>query len=417
MRLLSVRHNLQGLSAVESAQRQLETLPTGIITDPSIHGALVLRTCNRLEILLDVDSQLAESSFAALIEAELPNVAWDVMSHETSIEHLFQVAAGMDSMVLGEREIAGQLRRALGEAQDAGQASSALVLCVELALKTSRKVARETKLASAGRTLVRTGLDTLGFEDWSNIRVLLVGTGSYAGAVVAALHRRGVEHLAVHSVSGRESFAQSHGLPAVSLADGLLASDLVITCRGQGRPVIDAALLEPAAHPAHFLDLSLLPDVAADVADLAQLINLPKLQEILAPTIEADNARAAELVAAGISEVHSRLRAKRIDPAMVGLREVMMTMVEDEVSRLPDRTLTTEDVSYSLRRLATRLLHIPSARAKLAAENDRTEEYLQAMVELYGIGTPDPDTLVEHRCPVTNFTVEDLTAGSQMEGM
>lgn len=126
------------------------------------------------------------------------------------------------------------------------------------------------------------------------------------------------------------------------------------------------------------------------------------------------------MVNEGIAETLTKLRARVVDPAVVGLREAVMGLVDDEVARLPQRTLTHEDTALALRRLATRLLHIPSTRAKLAAENGRTDEYLNAMAELYGIGeTPgiDANTLEDDSCPVTNLALTDLDSTPAKEAM
>ncbi|NHB83842.1 hypothetical protein G7085_01760 [Tessaracoccus sp. HDW20] len=96
--------------------------------------------------------------------------------------------------------------------------------------------------------------------------------------------------------------------------------------------------------------------------------------------------RARSIVNEGISEALTRLRARAVGPAVVGLREKVLFLVDEEVARLPQRTLTSDDAAAALRRLATRLLHVPSTRARLAAEQDRTEAYLEAMAELFGIG-------------------------------
>ena len=88
-----------------------------------------------------------------------------------------------------------------------------------------------------------------------------------------------------------------------------------------------------------------------------------------------------------------------------------MALVDDEVARLPQRPLTHDAAALALRRLATRLLHVPSSRARLAAEQGRTDEYLHAMEELYGIGAPvdiNPNAMEELTCPVTNLKVCDL---------
>ncbi|HOA27474.1 MAG TPA: glutamyl-tRNA reductase, partial [Arachnia sp.] len=323
----------------------------------------------------------------------------------------FRVASGLDSMVVGEREIAGQLRRALAQAQAEGRTSLALTIAVDEALKASRRVARETTLEGAGRSVVSAGLDLVG-ADWASLNMLLIGTGSYAGAVVAAARARGVRNITVHSASGRGAeFAASHGTAQVSsVTEGLATADLVVTCRGQGAIVVG---VDDVTRSTTFLDLSLRRDVDPRVGQLTgiRLIDLPTIQDSLGGGIAEDTRRAQVIVNEGIAVALTKLRSRVVDPAVVGLRESVMALVDDEVARLPQRPLTLDAAALALRRLATRLLHVPSSRARLAAEQGRTDEYLHAMEELYGIGAPvdiNPNAMEELTCPVTNLKVCDL---------
>ena len=248
--------------------------------------------------------------------------------------------------------------------------------------------------------------------DWASLNMLLIGTGSYAGAVVAAARARGVRNITVHSASGRGAeFAASHGTAQVSsVTEGLATADLVVTCRGQGATVVG---VDDVTRSATFLDLSLRRDVDPRVGWLTgvRLIDLPTIQDSLGSGIAEDTRRAQAIVNEGIAVALTKLRSRVVDPAVVGLRESVMAMVDDEVARLPQRPLTHDAAALALRRLATRLLHVPSSRARLAAEQGRTDEYLHAMEELYGIGAPvdiNPNAMEELTCPVTNLKVCDL---------
>lgn len=412
MTIFSIQHARQGLTEVERISDDAAGLAERLHDIDGVTGAVLLSTCNRVEVLLDTDPGITSSMMRAVINERFAvPPAWDLFLGEAALGHLFRVASGLDSMVVGEREIAGQLRRALGEAQDAGRTSLALSIAVEEALKASRRVARETSLEGAGRSVVSAGLDLVN-ADWASTNMLLIGTGSYAGAVVAAARARGVGTITVHSASGRGAeFAASHGTGLVhSVAEGLAAADLVVTCRGQGATVVG---VDDVTRSATFLDLSLRRDVDPRVGWLTgvRLIDLPTIQDSLGSGIAEDTRRAQAIVNEGIAVALTKLRSRVVDPAVVGLRESVMAMVDDEVARLPQRPLTHDAAALALRRLATRLLHVPSSRARLAAEQGRTDEYLHAMEELYGIGAPvdiNPNAMEELTCPVTNLKVCDL---------
>ena len=422
MRVFSIQHDRQGLPEVERTSACVDDVAARLISLPEVNGVVVLSTCNRVEVILDTTGEASNSILRVALNSSFdPPPAWDLYLGEAALGHVFRVAAGLDSMVVGEREIAGQLRRALAAAQEAGVASLPLNLAVDEALRTSRRIARETALESAGRSVVSVGLDLMGVEDWTSATVTIVGTGSYAGAVVAALRARGAARIRVHSASGRGStFADSHDLVHVAtLEEALTGTDLVVTCRGLGSPVVEAAHVRG---PQRFLDLSLKRDVAPEVAAMVgvRVVDLASIQASIQPCFADDTRRAEALVEAGVADVLTKLRARIVDPAVVGLRQSVMAMVDDEAARLPQRPLTHEDAALALRRLATRLLHVPSTRARMAAEQGRTEEYLLAMAELYGIGADevvDPEVMESQHCPVTRMGVDDLDSAEAQEAM
>ncbi|WP_353080724.1 glutamyl-tRNA reductase [Tessaracoccus lapidicaptus] len=422
MRVFSIQHDRHGLTEVERISADVDGVAARMCSLPDVTGAVVLSTCNRVEVLLDTTGHAANTDLRAALDAQFAEPpAWDLYLGEAALGHLFRVASGLDSMVVGEREIAGQLKRALADAQAAGHTSLPLTIAVDEALRTSRRIANETALEGAGRSVVGVGLSLMGVEDWTRATATIVGTGSYAGAVVAALRHKGVAHIRVHSASGRGStFADSHDLEHVAtLDDALAGTDLVVTCRGLGSPVITPAHV---AGPMRLLDLSLQRDVDPAVARVpgTVVVDLASIQASIQPCYAEDTRRAEALVQAGVADVMTRLRSRIVDPAVVGLRDTVMGMVADEVARLPQRQLSHDDAALALRRLATRLLHIPSSRARAAAEQGRTEEYLTAMAELYGIGAPetvDPDGLEDAHCPVTNLQVADLDTPDAQEAM
>nr|WP_246857731.1 glutamyl-tRNA reductase [Oerskovia sp. KBS0722] len=230
-----------------------------VATCEAITGAVVVSTCNRFEVYLDVESpvdgwgvQHASREVARLVAAA-SGVAEDVAVHAFSTRtgpdvaaHLFEVAAGLDSMVVGEREIAGQVKRALEEAREGGVTSSTLELLFQTASRTSKKISNETTLGGNGRSVVSLGLDLASAElpPWRQVRAVLIGTGSYAGASLAALRARGCDDVRVYSGSGRaEQFAADRGVVAVTdLVEALEDADLVVSCSGaRGRALAGGA--------------------------------------------------------------------------------------------------------------------------------------------------------------------------------
>lgn len=443
LHLYSIHHSDHGLDAVERVVGAVPGLAKRLVSaDSDIRGAVVLSTCNRLEIYLDTDAAAhpgVADAVRAAIAAGHPDVApADIplrARHATEVLwHLFEVGAGLDSVVVGEREIAGQLRRALKTARREGTSTYLLTESIEQALRTSRRVAHLTGLASNGRSVVSVGLDLVR-RDWAASKVLLLGTGAYAGAVVAALTARGCADIHVHSSSGRAApFAASHGVTAVTgpLAEALADADVVVTCRGVGTPILTVAgvagaLTGRGRRVLDIVDLALARDAEEGVGHLpgVRLVDLATVQRHVPDASAAEVSRAERLVAEGVEDLIAKLKGRQLDPAVIALRDNVTAMVADEVARLPrGRAITPDEAAHALRRLAARLIHEPTIRARRAGEEGRGEAYLAALSELYGIeaglGLPgshrpavviDPDTLDEARCPVVGFDLSDLDDG------
>ncbi|SEA49190.1 glutamyl-tRNA reductase [Bowdeniella nasicola] len=421
LHLYSVHHRVHGLAGVERVTPAVDGLAQRAVNSAlPIRGALTLATCNRVELLLDVEETAAPLNWSELdtyVEAELTRheqgrggerAGVHATAHHLAdaVTHLFDVAAGLDSMVVGEREISGQLRRALTVAGRQGTASSLIHRTVQAALRTSRKVAHLTGLASAGRSVVGVGLNVAQefVPPLASCRVLLIGTGSYAGASVAGLHERGAMNIAVHSSSGRaQQFAAGHDLTAIApdaLIEELAAADLVVSCRGLGSPVLTVADMRAAlalrgdgsrgggTRDVVLLDLALTRDVEVGVGKLpgVRLIDLHDVRRAV-PDVGFDQvARAIDLVRDGTAELARDLDQRRLDPAIVAVRSLISDAVDDEIARLPaDGEISRAAAIQSLRRLAARMAHIPTARAHDAAVAGRAEEYVDALNAVLGI--------------------------------
>lgn len=219
-------------------------------------GAVVLSTCNRFEIYLDlrrfhdaVETTTDTVAELAGLDKSFVVDAMRVVVGTSVAQHLFSVASGLESMVVGEDEIAGQVRQALAIGQREATTTPSLERLMQRALTTSKSVTSSTGLGAAGRSIVSVGLDIVEQRHGhvAGSRALVLGTGSYARVVVAALQRRGCSNIGVFSPSGRAAhFSQSHDVQTVEI-DGLAAflgtADVVVACSGAPHPLIDQALI------------------------------------------------------------------------------------------------------------------------------------------------------------------------------
>lgn len=398
--LLSADYRLPGLDVVA----RLGAVAPGLGPDlleavPALRGVVVLSTCNRLALLIDADSWADTGCPAAL--HPLPGSAAHGSDSRTSATHssaawassadaapsglgeavasflaeraglapgslrlshlagaaarreMLAIAAGLSSMVVGEAQIVGQVRRAAETAAAEGTLSPDLVRIIERASATARRVAHDTELSSQGRSVVAIGIDQAAghLPPLTGCSALIVGTGSYAGATVAALRARGLTDIAVFSASNRaEAFAAGHDLRAVptdSLPEAMVRSDLVVTCRGVGGPVLTADVVAPVAaerlrsagaagRPLVILDLALTRDVDEAVRALPGVVHLdlPGVRDAVpdAEVRQVDAARA--IVDAEADDFERTLAGRSMDPLITALRSHVGKIVTEEIERL-----------------------------------------------------------------------------------
>jgi len=398
--VLSADHRYTPLDDIAQLSSADDLGPTLVRSLPNARGVMVLRTCNRVTIYVDAPASANPHTLKDTVERELATAS-HAQRKDVDLRHLwgrdglvdlFSTAAGLESMVIGEREIAGQMRRAARTAWEDGTLSCDLGRAAERASATSRRVATETGLAGAGRSVVAVGLDMAAAHlgPWEATRVLIVGTGAYAGATVSALSALGASDVSVYSTSGRaREFAQGRGIGWVSAADlpaALEHADLVVTCRGLGSPILTRDMAA-ASGPTVVLDLALMRDTESSVASLPNitLIDLPTIQASV-PAADADAlTRARAIIDEEVSSFERGLGARSMDPVVRHLRSRVFRIVEEEIDRLGDTPLSTEDAARALRHLAARLIHNPTVMARRAGEESQQERYLEALGVVLGI--------------------------------
>ena len=384
-----------------------------------VSGAVVLATCNRFEAYLDIDEPLTGATAVAVqstidamstasgVQPDELRRSVTVITGDAVAGHLFSVTAGLESVVVGEDEISGQVGRALEAARTAGTASSTLDTLFQTATRTSREVKNHTALGGAGRSLVRLALELASSRvtDWSQARVLLVGTGQYAATTLAALRDRGASDVRVFSPSGRAArFAAKYDIPyEVSLASAIAGSDVVVTCTST-MAITPADVTNDARRLV--IDLGLPRNVDPGVASLpgVELLDLDLISRH-AP-VEALSAATDARALIGDAAA-SFTSAASVEPSIVALRSHIFDLLDAEIGRAERRAGSPEaaaDTVSALRHLAGVLLHGPSVRARDLAREGRGDEFVAALDALYGVA---PAAVVR---PVTDARDDELAS-------
>jgi glutamyl-tRNA reductase len=406
-----------------------------------VAGSLVVSTCNRVEVYAEVEK--FHSGVAAIIEllarhagiplAELTPHLY-VHYEDRAIQHLLSVACGLDSMVIGEGQILGQVRQALRVAGEQGTLGRTLSDLGSLALRAGKRAHAETGIDRAGASLVSVGLDaaaqqlraaeaapadTAPADTLAGLSVLVVGAGSMSSLAVATAARMGAARLVVanRSASRAQRLAATvpGSVPATTadlsrLPAEIAAADLVVSCTGAPGHVITAdavraalALRAPAGRPLVLLDLALPRDVdpAAASPRGVSVIGLEEVSQAPHPggsrggAHEEDVAAVRRIVAEELAAQVSADRAARVAPTVVALRAKAAGVVDAELARLTGRvpgldTRARREIAQSMRRIADKLLHAPTVRVKELAGSPGGDSYEAVLRVLFDL---DPEAV------------------------
>lgn len=394
---LTANHRNASFDLLEKLSFAAQDAATGLVqSTDSVHGAVVLATCNRFEAYLDIDESAVDAATSAVVDSMSRasdvassdlRAALTVLASDEVVTHLFAVTSGLESVVVGEDEISGQVGRALQLARKDGTTSASLEQLFQRATQTSRGVKSRTSVGAAGRSLVRLALElaTSRVTDWSITRVLVVGTGQYAATTVAALRDRGASMLSVYSPSGRaDAFGAKYGVAVQrDLAGAMLDADVIITCTTS--TVIGTGAIIGRERRL-VIDLGMPRNVDPAIVSLEgiELLDL----ETISLHAPVDNLTATADARELVADAAARYSAERaIEPAVVALRAHILGLLDAEIERAHKRGDRSPETEAALRHLASVLLHTPSVRAREAALDGRGQEFIDALEAVYGIRT------------------------------
>lgn len=378
--------------------------------DVSVAEAMVVSTCNRVEIYVTVDRfHAAVTSISGLLGVHSGVPAEELTPHlyvhyeERAVEHLFSMVCGLDSMVVGEGQILGQVRQALKLAQKHGTVGATLNELTQQALRVGKRAHADTGIDQAGASLVSAGLALAG--DLAGRRALVVGAGSMSSLAAVTLQRAGVTDIVVANRTYERGarLAASVGGRAVefrAVREELADADVVISCTGAGRHVITPDML---TGDTFLLDLALPHDIDPAVRAVPG-VTLVDLETIKESGIGSRGGDAVEsvrgLVAEELNAYLDAARAARVTPTVVALRSKAAGVVESELGRLmmrmPDLDEKARDeVAMTVQRVVDKLLHEPTVRVKQLATSPGGDHYAEALRELFDLDPKMPAAVRE----------------------
>jgi len=379
---------------------------------PHVAEAMVLSTCNRVEVYADVRAFHAGVGELTALIADRAGMTIEELSprlyvhfEDRAVQHLFQVVTGLDSMVVGEGQILGQVRDAYAAARTCDATGRRLDELMQQALRVGKRAHSETGIDGTGSALVTGALsaaaDVLGPLDGRT--AVVVGAGTMSALVSAALVRAGVSDLVVANRGSARAgqLARSVGARAVpldQLGTELARADLVICCTGAAGFVLDADLVaatQDARHgrPLVVVDLALPRDV--DPASAATIgVSLVDLESLAAGLDGRSHSASVEAVRAIVAEEVAGFlaasQAARVAPTVVALRAMAEDVVAAELARFDARRADLEpavrsEVERTVRRVVDKLLHAPTVRVKELAAEPAGLAYAEALHALFDL--------------------------------
>jgi glutamyl-tRNA reductase len=378
------------LERVSVSGEALVKLLQDVQQDVCVAEAMVVSTCNRVVIYAAVDRFHAAVTAVTRLLSVHSGVPVDELTphlyvhyEDRAVEHLFSMVCGLDSMVVGEGQILGQVRQALKLAQKQGTIGATLNELVQQALRVGKRAHAEAGIDQAGPSLVTAGLALAG--ELAGRRALVIGAGSMSSLAATTLARSGVTDIVVANRTFERGvrLAGSVGGRAVEFSAvprELAAADIVITCTGAGYRVITPDMLTRGAF---LLDLALPHDIDPAVREVpgVTLVDLETIKESGLGALGGDIVETVRrLVAAELTAFLDAERASRVTPTVVapGL---------DGKAR--------DEVTQTVQRVVDKLLHEPTVRVKQLATSPGGDHYAEALRELFDLDPKIPEAVRE----------------------
>lgn len=383
-----------------------------------VSEAMLVSTCNRIEVyavvetfhggLNDVSDVLARQ--AGMEPADLYDSLY-VHYAGAAIEHLFSVTSGLDSMVVGETQILGQIRSSYATARDAGTVGRTLHELIQTTLRVGKRVHSETGLDQLGASVVSEALRAAS-PDIAGKHALIVGAGSMGALTASQLRKSGIGEITVANrteakaariaAASVEQGVPARAVPMSGIAAAVAAADVVVCCTGAQAAVFTTEHVPArAGRPLVVCDLGLPRDVEHDVADLADVVVVDletiqrRMREAGTPTTEKQTAKATGIVLDEVREYLAGQRSAEVTPTVTALRRRAAEVVDAELLRLDNRVPdldagVREEVGRTVRRVVDKLLHAPTVRVKQLAAETADTDYANALRELFCLDPQAP---------------------------
>ena len=410
---LGINHKTASVAVRErvafTPEQMVEALQQLCRLTPSSEAA-ILSTCNRSELYLQLDEMDVQAVLAWLAGyhglplSDLQACAY-VHENEQAVRHMMRVACGLDSMILGEPQILGQLKSAYAVAREAGTVGPLLGRLFQATFSTAKSVRTDTAIGEnpVSVAFAAVSLAKQIFADLHRSQALLIGAGETITLVARHLHEQGIKRIVVanRTLERASSLAEQFGAHAILLADipdELINSDIVISSTASQLPILGKGAVERALKkrrhkPIFMVDIAVPRDIEPEVGELddVYLYSVDDLHEVIEENLKSRQgaARAAEeMVAVGADEFMARLRELAAVDVLKAYRQQAETLRNDELQKaqrqLANGAPADEVLAQLARGLTNKLLHAPSVQLKKLSAEGRLDALALAQ-ELFAL--------------------------------
>jgi glutamyl-tRNA reductase len=406
--------------AVDFSRAGLDTALGALASRQVAREAVVVSTCNRAEIYAAADLDTAGDICARFI-ADYHQLSWDalqphifVLRGADAARHLFRVAAGLDSLVVGEPQILGQVKEAFAAATGVKRTGALTNRLFNTAFTVGKRVRSETGLGEGAVSIsyAAIALARKIFRDLKGLNVLILGAGEMAELTGVHLQAQQVEQITISSrtLATAETLAAQLGgraVPWSSLSPALSAADIVVTATGAAEPVLTRARIEEAMRPRRgrplfIIDIALPRDVDAEAGSLDQvfLYNIDDLQTIVQENMARRSSElqlAERIVTEELERFTTWMQSREIVPTLVALRQRFETIRQSELQRLepkmaglpPDARARVDEITHLI---IEKLLLTPTEQLKSISDEATAVAYADAVNRLFSLSSDDVPT-------------------------
>ncbi len=378
-----------------------------------VREGVIVSTCNRAEVYALVNRHdTAGSAIIKLLSrsSDMPVENFTdylyVYQDDEAVRHLFKVAAGLDSMVLGEPQILGQITEAYEAALSQGAAGTVLSALFRAAIHAGKRARTETQIGVNASSIssVAAGLASQLLGDLTRRHVLLIGAGEMGAIAVRALRKRGVEKITVANRTYQNAVQlaqewQGRAITFQQLPEAFLQADIIITSTGAPHTIVDRELLEPAVmqrggQPLYLIDIAVPRDVNPDVTELPNvyLSDIDDLQGQVEDNLQAREAeipRVEQIVADEAGQFMDWYASLDVVSTITDLRDQVEGLRQRELELLFNRLDLDEREREMIRlmshRLVNKILHQPTLRLKDEAAHGNGAAYVSVLRHLFSL--------------------------------